>query len=130
MDDSNSVIGIAVLASGTGFQDKITLMYGTDPSLSRINRLVVLEQKETPGLGAKITSEEAFLRFWKNKDISSSLILHKPAAASPEELAPFEVNTITGATISSEKILEIVNRSITQLRSILEDMNRGKDKDV
>jgi RnfABCDGE-type electron transport complex G subunit len=118
-DEQASLIGYAVLASGTGFQDKITLMFGADPSLTRINRLVILEQKETPGLGAKITSEEAYLRFWKDRDISQTLALHKPAVDSPDDLSPNEVNTITGATISSEKILKIVNLSVERLKMII-----------
>lgn len=130
-DAQNSLIGYAILASGTGFQDKITLMFGTDPSLTRIRRLVILDQKETPGLGAKITSEEDFLRFWQNKDISQSLVLHKPAVASPDELAPIEVNTITGATISSEKILKIVNLSVERLKTLLDKETNGSvDQDV
>lgn len=117
-DASGTLIGFAVYASGTGFQDKITLMFGTDPSLTKISRLTVLEQLETPGLGAKITDQDSFLRYWENKDISRPLTLHKPAAASPEELSSSEINTITGATISSEAVLNSVNLSLERLKNI------------
>ncbi len=119
-DESGNLQGLAVYSSGTGFQDKIVLMFGTDPSLTTIFRLTILDQKETPGLGAKITSQEDFLRFWENRDCSQPLRLHKPAAASPEELSPAEVNTITGATISAEAVLNTVNASLMKLRSLLE----------
>lgn len=119
--DENDVLqGFAVYTSGTGFQDKIVLMFGTDPSLKTIFRLTILDQKETPGLGAKITSQEDFLRFWENRDCSQSLKLHKPAVESPQELNPSEVNTITGATISSEAVLNTVNNSLAKLRTLLE----------
>lgn len=117
-EDNGNLAGFAIYASGTGFQGKITLMYGTDSSMTKIKFLTIIEQRETPGLGSKITDIEAFLRYWENKDMSSSLTLHKPAASSPEELAPTEVNTITGATISSEKVLEIVNLSLERLRNL------------
>lgn len=117
-EDNGNLAGFAIYASGTGFQGKITLMYGTDSSMTKIKFLTIIEQRETPGLGSKITDIETFLRYWENKDMSSSLTLHKPAASSPEELAPTEVNTITGATISSEKVLEIVNLSLERLRNL------------
>jgi electron transport complex protein RnfG len=121
MDASNTSIGYAVLTKGTGFQDLISMMVGTDAELSRIRRLTILEQKETPGLGAKITSQEAFLQFWEDKDVSGPLSLRKPAAGSREDLAPNEVNTITGATISSQKVLEIVNRSLETAKKLKKD---------
>jgi len=120
-DKEGKIIGFAIHASGIGFQDKITLMLGTNTSLKKINRLAILDQKETPGLGAKITDSEFFLMYWENRDISGPLTLHKPAVSSPEELSPTEVNTITGATISSEAVLSIVNSSLEQVREIIKE---------
>lgn len=117
-DAQGRLLGLAVYVTGVGFQDKITLMFGTNPSLTKIKELTVLDQKETPGLGAKITDRDLFLRFWQNKDCSQPLKLRKPPAATPEELAPSEVNTITGATISSESVLNIVNSSLERLRKL------------
>ena len=130
-DKNGTPLGFAVYASGTGFQDVINLMFGTDPSISKIHSLTILEQKETPGLGAKITDQKAFLRFWENRDCSQSLNLHKPAASSPGELSSTEVNTITGATISSERVLEIVNISLDNLKRINREGKLGsEDSDV
>lgn len=115
-DEEGKLIGYAILASGVGFQDKITLMYGTNPEITKITSLTILEQKETPGLGAKITDKDSFLVFWENRDCTSPLSLRSPPAASPEELSPSEVNTITGATISSESVLHIVSDSLEKLK--------------
>jgi RnfABCDGE-type electron transport complex G subunit len=120
-DEEGNTIGFAIHASGIGFQDKISLMLGTNTSLERTNRLAILNQKETPGLGAKITDSEFFLTYWENRDCSGPLTLHKPAASSPEELSSTEVNTITGATISSEAVLNIVNSSLEQVREIIKE---------
>ncbi len=117
-DAQGALLGLAVYVTGVGFQDKITLMFGVNPSLTTIKELTILDQKETPGLGAKITDREVFLRFWENKDCSQPLKLRKPPAATPEELAASEVNTITGATISSESVLNIVNLSLKRLRKL------------
>ena len=53
-DDEGNLLGYAIYASGMGFQDNITFMLGTNPSLTKINGLYIIEQKETPGLGGKI----------------------------------------------------------------------------
>lgn len=120
LDENNQITGLAIQAQGVGFQDEITLMYGTDPSMTKIFSLTILEQSETPGLGAKITSEKEFLRFWENRDCTQKLSLHKPAVNSPDKLSSSEVNTITGATISSESVLDIVNQSLKEVKQLQE----------
>lgn len=117
-DEKGKLTGFAVPTSGVGFQDKITLMFGIDPALTRINSLTIIDQKETPGLGAKITNQESFLKYWENKDCSKSLSLHKPPVTSLDDLGSSEVNTITGATISSEAVLNIVNVSLERLKRL------------
>jgi len=108
-DESGRLAGYAVYTSGVGFQDKIVLMLGLDAALARISSLTVLEQKETPGLGAKITDGDSFLACWEGKDFGGPLRLRKPPAESPAGLSTSEVNTITGATISSQAVVDIVN---------------------
>jgi RnfABCDGE-type electron transport complex G subunit len=127
-DGQNNFLGYAVYARGTGFQDIIALMVGTNAEITKINSLKIIEQKETPGLGAKIEDKNAFLQFWENKDCSGDLTLRKPAVSSPEDLASTEVNTITGATISSQKVLEIVNLSLDQLKKLKAEGELGSEK--
>jgi len=117
-DKEGKLIGLAIHTSGMGFQDKITFMIGTNTSLTKIFSLAILEQTETPGLGAKIDDKKSFLRFWENKDCSSVLTLRKPAVSSPAELGPSEINTITGATISSEAILNTANSSLERVKQL------------
>ena len=120
-DQEGDIVGLAIHASGIGFQDKITLMLGTSTSLKRINRLAILDQKETPGLGAKIANNESFLKYWENRDSSGTISLRKPAVSAAEELLPSEINTITGATISSEAVLSIVNSSLEHARRLIKE---------
>jgi RnfABCDGE-type electron transport complex G subunit len=128
--EDGSLAGYAVYASGTGFQDTITMMFGTDIEVKKLTRLTILKQTETPGLGANIESEDLFLRFWEDRDIQTDLTLHKPAAGSPNELTSTEINTITGATISSEAVLKIVNLSLEKLKEKIETGQLGsREKD-
>ncbi len=129
--EDGSLAGYAVYASGAGFQDTITMMFGTDIEVKKLTRLTILKQTETPGLGANIEKEDLFLKFWEDRDIRTILTLHKPAASSPNELTPTEINTITGATISSESVLKIVNLSLEKLREKIKHggLLGGSEKD-
>lgn len=127
VDAEERLLGYAVLTSGTGFQDVITLMFGTNPDLTVISRLAILDQKETPGLGANITSRDLFLKFWDNKESTGPLTLRKPAVGTAAELAPGEINTITGATISSEKVLQIVNTSLAVIKNLNKEGKLAKE---
>jgi RnfABCDGE-type electron transport complex G subunit len=118
--EDGSLAGYAVYASGTGFQDTITVMFGTDIEVKKLIRLTILKQTETPGLGANIEREDLFLTFWEDRDIQADLTLHKPAASTSNELTATEINTITGATISSEAVLNIVNLSLEKLKEKIE----------
>lgn len=118
LNEEKTLLGYALHASGVGFQDKITFMLGTNPTITKINSLTILEQKETPGLGAKITDEESFLKYWLNKNCSEALSLRKPAVSSPAELSSSEINTITGATVSSEAVLKTVNSSLEKAKKL------------
>ncbi|MCL6466547.1 MAG: FMN-binding protein [candidate division WOR-3 bacterium] len=117
-DEAGNLLGYALKAAGTGFQDKIVLEVGVNAELTTVLSLTVIEQKETPGLGAKITSEEDFLRYWQNRDCTKELTLRKPPVEDPGALASNEVNAITGATISSRAILNIVNEAIKKARQL------------
>lgn len=128
LDEEGTLVGFAVQATGVGFQDKITLMFGLDVSLTKITGLTVIDQNETPGLGAKIEDWNAFLQFWKNKDATGQLTLRKPAARTPEELSAAEINTITAATISSKKVLEIVNLSLEKVRQLIQEGKISKEE--
>lgn len=119
LGEDGELVGFAVQATGVGFQDKITLMFGLDASLKKITGLTIIDQKETPGLGAKIEDWEAFLQFWENRDAAGQLALRKPPASTINELLPTEINTITAATISSKKVLEIVNLSLERVRELI-----------
>lgn len=117
-DEAGNLVGYALQAAGTGFQDKITLEVGLSPDLNTVLSLTIIDQKETPGLGAKITDETSFLRYWQNRDSSKSLALRKPPVEDPASLAPNEVNAITGATISSQAVLNIVNEAIKKAKQL------------
>jgi electron transport complex protein RnfG len=110
-DEKGNRLGWVLPGSGQGFADRIELLIGLDPLLATIHGLYVLDQKETPGLGNTITSAEKFRDQFAGKRTEPPLVVVK-AAPDPEH----EIQALTGATISSESVSQIVNRTIENLR--------------
>jgi electron transport complex protein RnfG len=115
-DDTQELVGMAVEARGMGYQDVIGVIYGYSFSDEAIIGIQVLESKETPGLGDKIETDPDFLQNFERLDVS--LANDQSALANPivpvkhgEKTHPWEVDGITGATISSVAMAKILNGS-------------------
>jgi electron transport complex protein RnfG len=108
LDEQGKVIGHAVPAQGPGFQDTIRLLYGYDAARGVIVGMRVLEHKETPGLGDKIVKDQVFLSNFDALEVKPEIVAMKKGESS----APNHIDSITGATISSKAIVEILNRSM------------------
>lgn len=135
LNEKNELVGYAFIAEGPGFQGKIRMIVGIDDDLKTLFGMRVLEQVETPGLGAKIAEdtpkEDFFEQFadlqpdWTADDamqesqevqISADFITYVKNL-TPDD--PNEIQAITGATISSVAVVEIINQSLDQLEDQL-----------
>ncbi len=115
-DDNDRLIGVAVEASGQGYADIIRILYGYDPESQKIIGFYVLESKETPGLGDKIEKDPSFLANFAGLDVSleddlSSVQNEVVPVKNGTKENPWEVDGITGATISSRAIGNIIGAS-------------------
>jgi electron transport complex protein RnfG len=101
------IVGYAVNTNtNKGFSGNISLMAGFRPDFTIIN-ITVLEQKETPGLGTKM-SEPLFKDQFNDKNPSQfSLKVKKDGGP---------VDAITAATISSRAFCDAVQRAYTTLQ--------------
>ncbi len=118
-DDTGNLQGIALEASGQGYADVIRILYGYDVENQQIVGFHVLESKETPGLGDKIEKDENFLQNFQALDVSLSgdyqdLKNTIVPVKSGTKSNPWEVDGITGATISSRAIGNILGSSTLQ----------------
>ena len=96
------LVGCAVKTFTTkGFAGRFDLMVGFKPDGS-IKKIVVLEQKETPGLGAKMT-DSAFTKQFKDKDIATFKLKVKKDGG--------QVDAISAATISSRAFCDGVQKA-------------------
>jgi electron transport complex protein RnfG len=104
-DEAGVFRGYAIPAEGSGFQDTIALIFGFDPAKRVIVGMQVLESRETPGLGDKIAKDPVFVSNFDALEVTPEIRLVKNGAKS----AANEVDSITGATISSKAVVRILN---------------------
>ncbi|MFC4870929.1 FMN-binding protein [Negadavirga shengliensis] len=119
-DEQGALTGIGVEASGQGYADIIRILYGYDPFTQTIIGFYVLESKETPGLGDKIEKDANFLANFDALDVSlsddfSRMVNPVIPVKSGAKTKPWEVEGITGATISSRTIGNIIGESSARL---------------
>lgn len=135
-DAQGELVGIAIEAQGMGYADIIRVLYGYDPVNQKIIGMQVLASKETPGLGDKIEKAPHFVANFEELDVQlndgktglqNSIVPVKEG----QKQHPWEVDGITGATISSVAIANILDASAQQqlasLHNRLSDFeNAGK----
>ncbi len=112
-DKNNNPNGYAFIAQGDGYQGKIIILCGVDLELKEILGIEIIESLETPGLGGKINEpefKEQFKGLVLSKDITYGKTLDKENN---------QIQAITGATISSRSVVNIVNKAIVGLKQTL-----------
>lgn len=118
-DESGKFVGLAIEAAGMGFADVLRVLYGYDPQRDAVVGFYVLETKETPGLGDKIEKDPNFLANFDALDVSlagdgEKLNNRVLTVKSGEKKNPWEIDGITGATITSRAVGDIIGASSEQ----------------
>jgi Na+-translocating ferredoxin:NAD+ oxidoreductase subunit G len=103
------LIGIAVKTKSTkGYSGDVWLMVGFAVN-GDIQRIVVIEHKETPGLGSKMSSPKFLDQFFGKNPAQVKLKVKKDGG---------DVDAITGATISSRAFSEAVQVAFDTFQSV------------
>lgn len=114
-DAADSLVGLAVEAQGQGYADVIRLIYGFDPACRCVVGLKILESKETPGLGDKIDKDPAFKANFDRLEIREDAETTLEMVKSGQKTEAFQVEAITGATVSSRAVTDILSASTAAL---------------
>ena len=112
IDEAGSPVGIAFKADGGGFQGNVGVMVGLNLDYLHRKGIKILDQVETPGLGNRI-SEPAFEGQFKGIDILPKVEYIKNR--KPEK--PNQIQSITGATISSNAVVVNINNAVAKVLS-------------
>ncbi len=118
-DEGGRLVGLAVEAEGMGYQDVIRVLYGYAFEHDAIIGIRVLESRETPGLGDRVETDPAFLANFEQLDVSLDEAGRAPlhpieSVKHGEKQHPWQVDGITGATISSVAIATTLRDSTTR----------------
>jgi len=108
------LMGWVIRKGDQGFADIIELLIGVGPAGRDITGIYVLDQKETPGLGNKII-EESWRKQFEGKQTTPPLVVVKSAPTKEDD-----IEAVTGATISSEAVIGIVNKAVAQFKALLQ----------
>jgi len=106
---SGKVIGYCFDIAGGGLWGTMRALLGVTEDMKSIVNVVVYDNVETPGLGARIT-EKWFTSQFRNKNIVAATGQIIKFALVPEEGTPGvnDIRQITGATITSGKFADML----------------------
>ena len=119
-DEQGQLKGIAAEAAAQGYADMVRLLYGYDPQCECIRGFSIIKMTETPGLGDKILNDQKFLNNFSalyarlshdRKTLSNPIITVKHGSKKN----PWEIDAISGATITSKAVGKAINQGAEQL---------------
>ena len=116
-NDNSELIGFAIPGAEPGFQDIIGAIFGYDGTRKLIIGFDVLESKETPGLGDKIFKDADWMASFAALEVSPEIIPVKKG----EKQSNNEVETITGATISSKAVIKLLNNTMAEWQGAIDE---------
>ncbi len=121
LEDIPEPLGVAFEAVGNGFQGKISIMVGMKNDFSEIIGIKILEQIETPGLGTKIVEDPTNKKdpfWWPNQFKGLQTNPEIGVVKNIKPTKPTDIQAITGATISSQAVVNILNAQIERAKNI------------
>jgi electron transport complex protein RnfG len=113
-------VGWAFLCEGSGFADKIKLVLTVDADCEKLRGYGVLSSNETPGFGDKIKEP-----FYRNQFVdapTTELVLMK---LGEPDVKDSTIVAISGATVSSEAVVAIVNTFLGEIKKHIQEKEKG-----
>ena len=109
-------VGWAFNCQGPGFADKIELVVAVDKDFEKIVGFDCLMSNETPGFGERIK-----LLCWRSQFAGAPAEELRLVKTGNIEKIDSEIVAITGATVSSEAVVEIINNSLGQVKEQMQE---------
>ncbi len=105
-NEEGNIVGYTFVASLYGYSSDVKTMVGVTPDL-KVNRIKIIEQKETPGLGANCEKPE-FQQQFENKN-KSEMTVDKDGG---------NIISITGATITTRTLAQSIKLGLGFIEGI------------
>ena len=119
-DAQGKLLGVAAETGAQGYAGMIYLLYGYDPACECIRGIKVLKMAETPGLGDRIMTDPEFqanfARLDARLDARRTALIHPIVTVKHgSKQEAWEIDAISGATISSKAVGKALNSSAQKL---------------
>lgn len=122
--DEKGELRIAAAGSGQGYADAVKILYGYSPACECITGFHVVSSRETPGFGDKLSRDPVFLANFQSLDVR--LNADRTTLANPvvtvkhgTKTRDWQVDAISGATVSSRAVGRSINESASQVLPVL-----------
>jgi len=109
-------VGWAFNCEGPGFADKIELVVAVDKDFETMAGFDVLASSETPSFGDRIKEP-----WYRNQFAGAPAAGLKLVKTGDPRKIDSEIVAITGATVSSEAVVKIINNSIIQIKDQMQE---------
>lgn len=116
LSGTGKCVGWAFNTSGSGFADKVELVIAVDENFAKLAGFDVLASNETPGFGDRIK-----LPNWRSQFEGAPAGELKLVKTGDVMKVDSEIVAISGATVSSEAVVKIINNSITQVKEQMQE---------
>jgi len=111
MSEAGECVGWSFNAAGSGFQDKIELVVAVDKDFEKLAGFDVLASNETPQFGDQIKYD-----YYRDQFKGAPAEELKLIQSGDPKKIDAEIVAISGATVSSEAVVEIINNFLTQIK--------------
>ncbi|MEW5769887.1 MAG: FMN-binding protein [Pseudomonadota bacterium] len=134
-DQAGALRGVAAEGAAKGYADTVRVLYAYDPAKQAITGLGVVSMRETPGIGDKIYTDQAFLANFVALDARLAADMKSLANAirvvkHGSKQHPWEIDAIAGATVTSKAVGRGIDESAQRLLPLLvphlEQLRGGK----
>ncbi len=109
-------LGWAFNCEGPGFADKIELIVAVDKNFEKFAGYAVLASNETPGFGDRIK-----LSYYRQQFVGAPIGKLEIAKTGDAEKIDSEIVAISGATVSSEAVIKIINSFVVQVKKQMQE---------
>lgn len=117
-DPDGALLGYAVGVDTSGYGGTISLLVGLAPDLKTIKGMEVVENVETPGLGARIV-EDWFRKQFIGLNPVDTISYVKNTKPDP---AKNQIEAISGATISSKAVVTGLNANLSEAVTLIKQI--------
>lgn len=119
-DKYGALKGIAAEAAGKGYADTVRVLYGYEAGCQCIIGISVVSMRETPGIGDKIITDQAFLKNFEALDVRvnpemTALANAVKTVKRGTKSNAWQIDAIAGATVTSKAVGRGINDSAQKL---------------